>query len=41
MLAELFWVFGGNEGMNKKVRKHQSFKKCRNIEMKEIVKVKE
>ena len=24
--TELFWAFGRNEGMNKKIRKHQSFK---------------
>ena len=26
MAAEHFWGFGFNEGMNKKIRKHQSFK---------------
>ena len=26
MAAEHFWMFGGNEGTNKKIRKHQSFK---------------
>ena len=24
--AELFWAFGCNEGKNKRIRKHQSFK---------------
>ena len=24
--AKLFWAFGQNEGTNKKMRKHQSFK---------------
>ena len=31
-VAELFWVFGGNEETNKKIRKHQSFKKYWNEE---------
>ena len=26
MAAKLFWEFGRNEGANKKIRKHQSFK---------------
>ena len=26
MAAELLWAFGGNEGTNKKIRKHQSLK---------------
>ena len=26
MAAELFWAFGRNEEINKKIRKHQSFK---------------
>ena len=26
MAAKLFWAFGRNEGANKKIRKHQSFK---------------
>ena len=30
MAAELFWAFGNNEGMNKKIRNHQSFKEYRN-----------
>ena len=26
MAVDFFWAFGHNEGMNKKIRKHQSFK---------------
>ena len=26
MTADIFWAFGCNEGTNKKIRKHQSFK---------------
>ena len=36
--TELFWAFD-NEGTNKKISKHQSFKG--NVEMEEIIKVKE
>ena len=38
MAAELFWVFGRNEGTNKKIRKHQSLFKA-NTEITEIIKV--
>ena len=34
--AERFWVFGRNEETNKKIKNHP-----RNIEMKEIIEVKE
>ena len=38
MAAELFLAFGGNDGTNKKIK---NFNHSRNIEMKEIIKVKE
>ena len=38
MAAKLFWAFGGNEGTN---NKRENINHSRNIEMKEIIKVKE
>ena len=35
MAAERFWTFGCNEGTNKKIRKHQSFKEY--IKMKKLI----
>ena len=37
--ALLFWVIGCNEGTNKKIRKHQSFKEYRNEGNHEIKRV--